>query len=187
MAWRAIYAEPRREFIACGELRKRGVRAFCPHEMIKDRRPVRGRRNVFQIVEEARPYFRGYLFAETEALVIVEGSRLVPIDTLRGVVCVVGNGLGQPLEVPRRDIEMLLDVANDDGMISAIDATRLSYRFRGRPGDFFEFINCGFSGSRGKIVSLDRLDSKGEVDAIVYAFGAEREISVPYQSVALQR
>jgi transcription antitermination factor NusG len=130
-------------------------------------------------VIEKRPYFRGYLFAETDQIMFVE--------QMRGVVCVVGNGLGEPLTVPASDMELLLDVADETGMISEIDATRLSYRFRGRPGDLFEFIGCGLDGGVGKIVSLDRLDSHGEITAIVQVFGAEREISVPYRSVGVLR
>jgi transcription antitermination factor NusG len=183
MAWRAIYAEPRREFAALAELRRLRVGCFCPYELVTERKRWRGG---WRMVSEPRPYFRGYLFADLDRMVYTDPCNGSPrhVEKLPGVLGVVGNGRGEPLEVPKRDIDLLLDVADENGMISAIDATRLSYRFRGRVGDVFEVIGCGLEGACGKIVSLDRLDSKGEVRAIVKLFGAEREIDVPYQNVS---
>lgn len=174
MAWRAIYSEPGREFVARDALTQRGIAALCPFELIREeRRRSRGRGK--RVIEYKRPYFQSYLFAETDEIMLVE--------SLRGVSHVLDNGLGNPLEVPPREMRRLFDVVDDNGMISALDATRWSYRFGGREGDIFAFIGGAFAGYCGKITSLKNLDSRAEVTAEITILGSEREISVQIEDV----
>ena len=182
MTWWAVYSEPQREFLALEELQGTDeypsyscARVFLPYERITQRRPMAGRPGRFHKPETVSlPLFQRYLF--------VEDADFEAVSQTRGVFGVLTNGAGVPLVVHERDMQRLMDAADDDGMISAIDKTRLSLSFKGRLGSIFQFLGP-LEGAQGTISSLDRLDSHGEVTTVVEMLGGRREINVPHQAV----
>ncbi len=173
MAWRAIYCEPRREFLALKELEAVSSRAFCLHEVVKEN--VRAGWGKTREVETMKPYFPGYVFAETDEIKAAEDCR--------GVIRVLKHGTGEPWTVPPREIRKLLDVTDSSGAISWTDTTKISHDFHGQIGDIFEFLKGGFHGRCGKIASLEELDSRGKVSVIIQAFGSEHEIKVSHRTI----
>jgi transcription antitermination factor NusG len=174
MAWWAVYSEPQREFLALKELAPVCAQAFLPYEQVTERRPGRGGR-LGKPTVRANPLFQRYLFVR-DAVGVEEVSKI------RGVFGVLTTGEGFPLCVSVRDISRLFDACDEDGMISALDKTRLSLAFKGRLGNIFSFLGP-LEGAQGEITSLDRLDTHGEVSAVVEFLGGRREISVPHQDV----
>jgi transcription antitermination factor NusG len=173
MAWWALRAVPRCELPARDRLEAVGVRAFVPHEVYRDRRRV-GRR--WKMVDVAAVLYPLYLFADTLSW--------KPLLQVRGVAAVMRNGTGAPLEVPERDMRRLLDVADARGLIVDGAEVRLSLDFRARVDDVFEFVlGSAFAGQRGRVTSLRRLESHGEVTAEVSVLGSRRVVNVPYRSV----
>ncbi len=181
MAWRAIYCEPRREFLAVKELetfrRELGgpvaSRVFCPHDVKLVPHKLRSR--IEASTEVKFPYFPGYIFAETDQIKAAEDCR--------GVIRVLKHGTGEPMAVSPRDIKRLRDVADSDGALSWTDTTKLSHDFPGDVGDIFEFLSGGFRGRCGKITSIAELDSRGKVSVLIQAFGSEVETQVSHKAI----
>lgn len=181
MAWRAIYCEPRREFLAKRELELErpalggpiAARVFLPHDVKLV--PHKLRPDTEEPVEVKSPYFPGYIFAETDQIKAAEDCR--------GVIRVLKHGTGEPMSVSSRDIRRLSDIADSAGALSWSDTTKLSHDFCGDVGDIFEFISGGFRGRCGKIASLMDLDSRGKVSVLIQAFGSEQEIQVSHRAI----
>jgi transcription antitermination factor NusG len=174
--WRAVYSQSRTELAVRDELLERGVRAFCPFETITERRTVRRRTGLTKVVTYDRPLFSRYLFAEAEDVRVLLETRGV-----EGVLCGAG---GHPLTIPLKGRFLeLMSIAGSGSALSKTDLTRLSTGFHGQPGDLFEFILGPFEGYQGKIATLDRLDTHGEIDVSFKIFGVERKIAVHHQSV----
>lgn len=198
MAWWAVYSEPQREFLArdelvraalafaglphtcltSEELGRKGLegsvpRTFLPYETVTERRPVRGGRLGPPVVRD-NPLFSRYLF--------VEDADYDMVSRARGVFGVLTRGDGSPHSVPARDMRRLLDASDEAGRVSALDKTRLSLEFPGKIGNIVAFLGP-LEGAEGKIESLDRLDTHGEVGVVVEMLGGQRKISVHHRAV----
>lgn len=152
-----------------------GVNAFSPFEHIIEMRTISRKRGTQRKVEYDRPVFSRYLFADCNDMPMLKGVHLV-----QGVIA-DENGM---LTIPVRGrFAELVELSQGGHALSKLDLTRLSMGFAGKVGDMFTFIGGGFEGHRGKILSLDRLDSHGEVMTQVHMLGAIREIPVAHDQV----
>ncbi len=173
MVWRAVYTQPCREAVAVRFLRRWDVEVFYPfvREVVRRRRA--GRRD-FALVEVERPYFSRYFFAE------LPDRMLSSLDTVPGVGGVVGFG-GVPVSVPEQMIAVLRAMASTDGCIEFVNRTLRSAGFKGRAGDKFVFTgeNSVLNGLLGELVSVEKLDSQGQVTAFLSLFGSRRRVEIP--------
>jgi transcription antitermination factor NusG len=175
LRWHAAYCESRREMKARDGLLALGLEVFFPFERLTQRRKLRG--GVFRIETVERPVFPNYLFVKTDAYMAAE-------DVV-GVSHMVASR-GRPLVVPEAVIGLLRAAADQTGMVSARDISKISFSFGGRIGDRFAFKKASpLNGLIGRISSIARLDDTGTISAWVEMFGGEREVVVPHSLVSL--
>ena len=175
MGWHAAYTEHGRELFARDNLRARGVETICLFDSVTRRIKVRGQ-NAYRVVVRDEPLFPHYLFVNTVDYACVRETR--------GVVDLVKSG-GVPLCMPHRVIERLRALAGPDGCMTRLDTTKPSFHFKAAAGDRVEFVKGSpLYGLIGRIASIARLDESGEVTAWVNMLGGERQIEVPYTSLA---
>jgi transcriptional antiterminator NusG len=94
LPWYAIRVQSRFEAVASLALRGKGYEEYLPR--------CRSRRNWSDRVKEVElPLFSGYLFCRLDIT-----TRLLPILTIPGVICIVGAGR-TPIAVPDREIEAI--------------------------------------------------------------------------------
>lgn len=181
MAWLVAYCEARRELYAQERLTEVGVETFCPFELVRRRRRIRG--NVHKIVEEKHVLYSRYLFANGEAST-VRGAR--------GVLSVVSNSAG-PLEVSGAEMAALRGVAAADGLVGVGDYVSNTGELRRRLGlkpgspmkgaSFVIGEASPFTGFIARITSLARLDDTGQLRALVEMFGRQVPIGLALADV----
>ena len=170
-AWLAIYTSPNQEALAARNLRRLAIDVFYPFERVKTLRK-RGLTMRPMLIE--RPYFSRYLFAQ------VPDNLLAQVHDTTGVSGIV-NRRGEPLHIPDGVVEEIQQKADDTGCLGAVDLSTRRSRFRARVGDQFYFKADGniLHGLLGRLSSLAKLESHGEVAAFVRFLGSEREVRVP--------
>lgn len=171
--WYAVQTKPRSEAAADVGLKRAGLYTFYPFERIKRRRELPSRPGQFKLETVDLPLLPGYLFALGE-----EGD-IGRMNDADGVVSVVHFG-GDYLPIPDPIIGDLM--ARVDTMAEVEDRTRLSFGFKGRPGDRVR-LRGAFDGLVAGIVSLLGLDAKGEIDVELQLLGSVRLVSVPVSEV----
>ena len=181
--WRAVYCVGGQEIRALGFLKEQGFTAFCPHDKVTKRRQT-GRLGGLRPIAKAQsfqnhtvdvPVFPGYLFVKTNALAAVE--------RIGGVLTVVRVNR-QPLSVPDRVVERLQSAADADGVVKAIDISKISFSFPGKVGGAFDFKRGSpLFGMMGFIASLESLDDTGEIRAWIQMLGGPRDVKVHYTTI----
>jgi transcription antitermination factor NusG len=114
MAWYVARTNWRADSVA-EELRASGIEAVCPKERRWKRFPRSNRRYSVDI-----PIFGQYLFVR----LLKAESAWVGVLTFDGVACLQGNG-ERPVEMPKSEIEKILEMLADAGAEPVRDATEI--------------------------------------------------------------
>lgn len=172
MSWLAIYSQSGLEKSVAESLLLFSFPVFYPfvREVL---RVTRGGSSNLETRERA--YFPRYLFVDVPINFFSE------IKKIKGVITVV-NCLGEPLVIPDWVIETIRESGAPDGCMEEINFTKIpKVRFAGNIGDsvIIKWRDSILSGLQGKLSSLSRLDSHGEVGVFLRMLGSERECRVP--------
>lgn len=184
--WRVAYCSSGSELETKGRLTKQGFSAFCPYEVVTRTRKVwRSQERRKETVKI--PFFPNYIFVNSERDGD-ERDRCDLVSETRGVLLLIKRlderGDPSPVRVPDRIIDRLREISDDDGLMSEKDLTKVSYHFKGRPGDIFRFKReTGLDGLLGRIESTDRLDDTGFIKAWVNLLGGDRLVDISYNAV----
>jgi len=102
-------------------------------------------------------------------------------------VCSVVNCHGVPFLVPDEVVEVIRDMADEDGCMSSVDFTKPSHWFRGKVGSRVKIVwpNHIMDGIETCLTAVNKLDSRGEVSVFLRLLGSERGVSVPVKVVRL--
>lgn len=178
MQWRVACSVPGQQAAAVKALLELGVPAVSPYETITEHRTLSRRYGRTRKVTYERRLFGNYLFAVTDDRALL----LKPRQVDRVLVSATS---GEMLHVRPRQMTVILDNMQPDGLVKAEDRTKISLSFTGKVGDLFEFTELAGSaaGHRGQIVSVDHLDDKETVDVEWFIFGRATPMTVPLDYV----
>ncbi len=147
--WFVIATLPRKEILACDQLRNQGIDVFLPTR----RKTVHHARRAKTIFA---PLFPNYLFASMEAGPAVIRS----INGTRGVNYILTSG-EVPTPLPAGFVESLAANLNQDGTINFIPNLK--------PGDRIEFACGPFARQIGELLALDE---RGRVSVLLEMLGS---------------
>lgn len=133
--WYAVHTGPRMEFTADDNLRRQGFYTWMPHNRVRKRfNAGRGR---WKIGWVNVAYFPRYIFVALRA-----GQSLYDVNETDGVSTIVYFG-DEPLPIPHRVMDELMERANPTGIVAEIDMTA---RKRYKPGDRVQITKGPFAG-----------------------------------------
>jgi transcription antitermination factor NusG len=165
LTWRAVYCVGRQELAVRDRLREHKFDVFCPKRVVDHRRLVR--RNNWVTEKREIAAFPGYLFVFSHDISIL---RLIT-----GVIDVVRCGVNA-IAVPDRLIAHWRATSGEDGQMTR---EQVSSWFPRKVGDEFVFkAGSPWAGFVGSISSLDRLEERNEIKALVSLFGRMSEVTL---------
>jgi transcriptional antiterminator NusG len=123
--WYALYVRSRHDFVADGELKRRGVETYLP--LVKKMRRWKDRRK-----EVLFPLFPGYLFVR----VVPDPERFSTVLRTRGVVSILSLEPCRPTPVPDEEVYSLRAVLEGEGEIDIYPSLREGSPVRVKRGPF---------------------------------------------------
>jgi transcriptional antiterminator RfaH len=144
--WYAVMSGPREEFVADENLRRQGYMTWIPHERIRRRRKLP---NVdrFRIDWVNEPHFPRYLFVALRK----PTESIFQVNETDGVSTVVYCG-DEPLPIPCKVMDELMERANGDGLMGVVDRTE---RLKFTPGAKVRFVDESAFAGLMAVVDID--------------------------------
>lgn len=163
--WFAVHTGPKMEFIASRELKRQGMWLFLPFERIRRRRKL-PLRDAYRVEWIERPFYPRYLFVHVGHEAIAAINDTVGVSTLVYFA-------GQPLAIPGRIIDELMERADGDGLMGATDQLARRRWNAGEP------VTFPTDSPLAGLVAHIAADLGGkEVKVWLDALGGRREVSV---------